>query len=551
MVQSLVDSYIDRRADMYQSPQAVTFFEQQMHEAETRLKESENHLEQFLDSTGITMIKDTRGSDTLEAQKAIGLERLARLQEQFADVQAEIRERQRKIARLETTLENEPERLASASRLNHSAVIEDIEKALAALELERDALLQEFETGNRYVRDIESQIGLTRERLQRAQTEVQGIDRTEINPVYLELKAELLRVQADLEGSQGRLASLRGNIAQSRRQLDELNDAAFQMEDLRRNAQIAEEGYMLYRRKHEEARIESAMDRQKMINVTIAQPAQRPLEPVAPRKTLNLLLGLILGITGGLGLAFASEFYFDRTFTTAGAIERRLGIPHVVSIPEQAPARSRVGAPIAARGGSRQRLLRWSALVLIATVPGVGLLLAPATVDSADASLESIAPAESVDDIVTPPLPERAPEAEAPETAPEQKSEDTRESESDSATRAETIEGVILAWADAWSEQRPADYLALYAPSFSPPGISRQDWELQRTTRIQAPGSIQIQVSDLSVELLGSNAEASFFQVYRSDTTYLHTWKTMELSRLPEGWLITDERVDPAPEVKP
>jgi capsular polysaccharide biosynthesis protein len=74
------------------------------------------------------------------------------------------------------------------------------------------------------------------------------------------------------------------------------------------------------------------MDRQKMVNVSIAQEAQEPLKPVAPKKALNMALALILGSTGALGLAF-TRHYFDHTFTTGEDLERRLGIRHLASIP--------------------------------------------------------------------------------------------------------------------------------------------------------------------------------------------------------------------------
>jgi uncharacterized protein involved in exopolysaccharide biosynthesis len=91
---------------------------------------------------------------------------------------------------------------------------------------------------------------------------------------------------------------------------------------------------MLYQKKHEEARISAAMDQQRIVNVSIAQPAQRPLKPVAPRKALNLFLGLLLGGFGGLGLAFLAE-HLDHSFTTGHDLEARLGIPLLGAIPDQ------------------------------------------------------------------------------------------------------------------------------------------------------------------------------------------------------------------------
>ena len=87
-------------------------------------------------------------------------------------------------------------------------------------------------------------------------------------------------------------------------------------------------------------------------------------------------------------------------------------------------------------------------------------------------------------------------------------------------------------------------YIECYGPGFSPPGLSRQQWEQQRAVRIQAPLNILVQAKDISVKILdATRVEATFYQDYETDTKHLYTWKTMELSRLPEGWRIVKERV--------
>jgi capsular polysaccharide biosynthesis protein len=102
---------------------------------------------------------------------------------------------------------------------------------------------------------------------------------------------------------------------------------------LRRDAKTAEEAYLLFKKKHEEARISSAMDRQELVNVSIAQPAERPIAPVGISRLLQLLVAILLIALGGVGLVFGLEF-FDHSFTSPADLERRLGIPHLASIPE-------------------------------------------------------------------------------------------------------------------------------------------------------------------------------------------------------------------------
>ena len=53
----------------------------------------------------------------------------------------------------------------------------------------------------------------------------------------------------------------------------------------------------------EKARTSAEMDRQKIANISVIQPAYAPLQPVSPRPMLNLLAALVIG--GGLAVGAA------------------------------------------------------------------------------------------------------------------------------------------------------------------------------------------------------------------------------------------------------
>ncbi len=333
VVGSLVDRYLEQRAERYQSPQAVSFFEDQMGAAELRLAEYEGLLEDSLAGASITMVKGPQGTDSLAAQKAIVMQRLADLENALGDARVELQENGEEVTNLRARIASEPERIASPSRLNQDATTEEIEKGLAAMRLERDRLLQDFKPDSRYVKDIETQIALAEQRLEEARARL-GVSRTEMNPIYVQLEGDLVRAETELAGTRARIDSLGRQVALHQRRLDALNEKGFELEDLRRKAQAAEEDYLLYRNKHEEARISAAMDRERFINVTVAQPAQLPLEPVPRGLLMKMVLAMIIGVLGGIGIAFAVEQYVDRSFTTGEEIERRVGMLHIASIPE-------------------------------------------------------------------------------------------------------------------------------------------------------------------------------------------------------------------------
>lgn len=107
-------------------------------------------------------------------------------------------------------------------------------------------------------------------------------------------------------------------------------------------------------------------------------------------------------------------------------------------------------------------------------------------------------------------------------------------------------EGVQLAvkhWAEAWAARDVEKYLASYATSFKPAGMSRAKWEAQRKERIGKAGSIAVEVSDLQIKLRDdSRASATFKQAYRSDTHQDTMRKTLKLEKSGDAWLIIAEQ---------
>ena len=332
VVRALTESYIARRSQVYQSPQAVSFFDEETRTAAARLAKAEQALSTFSSDAGVSVLGLVGDAQSLAAEKEATLRRLAEFEKELGEASVQVRQQTERVAALEAQLAAEPERLRSSLRLNQDPTTEELEKALVALQIKRDALVRDFTPENRQVRDVEQQIQATQQRLKRAEERVASINRTEINPIHQGIKAQALSARADLTGARARYESLRAEVASQRRQMELLTQKSLTADGLRRETRAAEEAYMLYQKKHEEARISAAMDQQRIVNVAIAQPAKRPLRPVSPRKALNLLLGLLLGAIGGLGLAFVAEF-FDHSFTTGHDLERRLGIPLLGAIP--------------------------------------------------------------------------------------------------------------------------------------------------------------------------------------------------------------------------
>jgi uncharacterized protein involved in exopolysaccharide biosynthesis len=82
---------------------------------------------------------------------------------------------------------------------------------------------------------------------------------------------------------------------------------------LERDRVLVTQNYQTYAKRREEARVSEALDLRRVSNIAILNAADRPIEPVYPRKVLILGLALPFGLLAGLAIALLLE-YTNQTF---------------------------------------------------------------------------------------------------------------------------------------------------------------------------------------------------------------------------------------------
>ena len=87
-----------------------------------------------------------------------------------------------------------------------------------------------------------------------------------------------------------------------------------------------------YLQKQEQVRVDSELARDAITNVNVVQQPTFVERPTQPKKPQLMVAGLFLALTGGLGLAFAAEF-FDQSLRAPQELERALEVPVLATIP--------------------------------------------------------------------------------------------------------------------------------------------------------------------------------------------------------------------------
>ncbi len=143
------------------------------------------------------------------------------------------------------------------------------------------------------------------------------------------LLEEKLKLELELETLRTQERSLASAVSQYETTLHQLPSKEYELARLTRERDIANNIFIMLSQRQEEARI---LEAEKVGNLRVIDKADVPKNPIRPRKLLNLAIGLMLGLTMGIGLAFFLES-LDTSLKTPEEIERKLGINIIGAIP--------------------------------------------------------------------------------------------------------------------------------------------------------------------------------------------------------------------------
>jgi len=123
--------------------------------------------------------------------------------------------------------------------------------------------------------------------------------------------------------------ALKAALSKQKKESLELNQKAIQYSVLQREAESARHMYELLIKRFKETTLTADM---RTGNIRIIDRAEVPKYPVKPKKKLNILLAIIVGLVTGVGLAFFFE-YLDNTIKIPEDVKQHLKIPYLGPAP--------------------------------------------------------------------------------------------------------------------------------------------------------------------------------------------------------------------------
>jgi uncharacterized protein involved in exopolysaccharide biosynthesis len=337
---TLDKAYLDKHLEVHHPAGQADFFDQEAEKYKQDMMTVESQMSKFSgEQNGVAPT----------VQRDMVLQKLADFNGSLDTTRASIAEARKRITDLEGQYQSTPSRMTTQVKKGDNAqVLQNLKSTLLTLEMKRTELLTKYQPTYPLVVEVDKEINDTRSALTLEETSPVKEETTDQNPTYAWVNSELAKAKSDLAGLEARETALNAIVGVYISQAHKLEEQGILQGDLMRAQKADEANYLLYNKKREEARIADALDRTRILNVTVAQ---NPVIPSLPTRTFWVfgLVACLLGLAVSLGVVFALD-YADQSFRTPTEVMSELRIPVLAAVPSQRRAGNAVSK--AANGGN-------------------------------------------------------------------------------------------------------------------------------------------------------------------------------------------------------
>ncbi|MHC1696748.1 MAG: GumC family protein [Geobacteraceae bacterium] len=320
-VNLLVDYFREKHLQVFSSPQS-SFLEGQVAAIRKKLLASESEMQAF---------KQKNRVYSLDEQRSLLLRQRTDLASEMMSARNTIDELQRRLSTLNARTKSLTSSNALYTETERDKIIVEAKSRLLALQISQQELLRKYKGENRLVVENGKQIQLVKNFLREQEADISKKVMTG-NVVYQDAQRDAVKTEADLSAQRAKYATLRVQLGQLDRDIQALDLREKEMQNLKRELATNEKNFQVYGEKMEDARITDDMNKLKLANISVIQPATTPLVPIKPKKGLNILLGMIFGALSGIGYALLAERN-SQGLVSPEIAEKRLNLTVLATIP--------------------------------------------------------------------------------------------------------------------------------------------------------------------------------------------------------------------------
>ncbi len=296
VAQAYIDELIDMQMEV--AGYSIGWMKKKAEIQRVKLEESEKELHAYKEKHNIV---------TIENKITVLPERLSELSSKFTAAETKMKELMAVYNQVKNARQNQLETIPVIVK---NTSVDSINKKILA--------------ADQKVSELSKKYGYKHPKMIAAKNELQTLK----NKKNSELQKAVKTIKNEYLLAKSNERDLKKLLDQTKFEAARLGEKSIQLGILKRKVETNRYLYDALVKKMKERGI---TEKSQAVNVWIIEKAGFPGAPSSPRKKRNILLGIILGLFGGIGLAFFFE-YLDNTVKTPEDVEEKFDVPVIGTI---------------------------------------------------------------------------------------------------------------------------------------------------------------------------------------------------------------------------
>lgn len=326
VLETLLQLYRDEHIRLRREEDVLAVFEQEVQQRRVALEGLEAARQELRRKYGISSIPDQRLLLLRHAQELRTQQ--VTLENERAVVLAQQRQMQQRLAAL-------TEDLPTSQIVTPNPSVHTIKERITNLLAQRAQMATRYAAGSEVLRNLDDEIGSLQRVLSDEKPTLVASTTSEANPLKRNFEQTIEQSAVRLAGIDASLTQLTTTAAEISERLRLLDAGEREIEQVERERKVAEENYLTYTKRGEEAYIDDQLGQSRIANISILQPPASSMQPVYPPKLLVVGLSVPFGLLLGFGFVLLREYFSDHINTPVD-VETVEGVAYLetISLPD-------------------------------------------------------------------------------------------------------------------------------------------------------------------------------------------------------------------------
>jgi uncharacterized protein involved in exopolysaccharide biosynthesis len=300
---TLLDVYLQRRVTIRRGSAGSEFFAARLKEASARLGGAQQVRAGVRARYRLT---------APEEQRSLYLRALNNIDGELVQNRAEIAKLEGQRDRLIERADAMPDLVTKEKVDGNNPSIQSIKDRITTLRVDRAKVASRYQSGSETMLRIDEEIAALEASLAPEHATILNSVTSENNPAKRDFRNSIELQGVQMAGLANRNQFLRAPAARLVEQLRTIQDGMDALEMAERDYRLAEQEYLAYAKRLDEARMSEELDSRRVANVTIAAPPETPIKPMYPRRLFLMEIAMAVSLLVGIALAAFLETAEDR-----------------------------------------------------------------------------------------------------------------------------------------------------------------------------------------------------------------------------------------------